>query len=65
MKFYYTFLAYVQLFSSKHSLFFSTKLCPFYLTENKTCFALFVDVFVVVRNGLEVPGDFIFASQIS
>lgn len=35
MKFYYTFLVYVHLFSRKHSLFFSTKLCPFYLTENE------------------------------
>lgn len=27
--------------------------------------SLFVDVLVVVRNGLEVPEDFIFAGQIS
>lgn len=64
MKFYYTFLVYVHLFSSKHSLFFSTKLCPFDLAENKYVL-LFVDTLVVVRNGLEVPGDFIFAGQIS
>lgn len=64
MKFYYTFLVYVYLFSSEHSLFFSTKLCPFYLTENKYVL-LSVDMLVVVRNGLGVPGDFIFAGQIS